>query len=353
MTTKFLPLFAVALFTIASPARAALFGTLSNFDVVNDTTVGGTGQICHGFEIELDGVSPSQVVYTFGAPYNRYGTPTITASGANTIVRYASGYANGTWATYTPYATTPIVTGGHQFWTGGDPNYPLKNGGVPGDHFGMSINGSPTNTTYHWLIEDPASPGSLKAAANATYVPVPTWTVAAPANPVNPAAVQAVIQAPPAPAALFGTPIWVKVFITESTAPADLNNLLVGNPLVPGRDVHGNIEPAETEVEWLLLQKGYADHESLDSGLKDMSKGNEVVSRRYEYYKYVGGFDSDGQALIDSPNPNNLSASVGAFIGGQNAAMDLAGIALAVPEPTSVTLLLLGSATLLIKRRRS
>jgi hypothetical protein len=333
-----------ALAAAASPSSAAIFGTLSNFDVVNDTKVGNVGTVCHGFEIELDNITPSQVVYTFGAPYNRYGSPTITASGPNTIVRYAATFNAGAWSASTPFATTPIVTGGHQFWTGGDPNYPAL---VPGDHFGMSVNGSPTNTIYHWLYDD--GTGHLTAAANATSIPVPTWTVAAPVNPAAPAAVRAVIQAPPAPAALFGTPIWVKVFITESTAPADLNHLLVRDPMVPGRDALGNEEAAEVEVEWLLLQKGYADHESLDSGLKDMGAGNEVVSRRYEYYKYVGAFDSDGQALTDSPDLANLSASVGAFIGGQNAAMDLAGIAL--PEPASATLLLLGVAALLKRRK--
>jgi hypothetical protein len=34
----------------ASPASAGVFGTLGNFDVVNDT-----GQTAHGFEIDLEG----------------------------------------------------------------------------------------------------------------------------------------------------------------------------------------------------------------------------------------------------------------------------------------------------------
>ena len=56
-----------------SPARAVtMYGALSNFDAINDT-----GSTAHGFEIELDGCSPSDVSYFFGAPYNRYGDPTI------------------------------------------------------------------------------------------------------------------------------------------------------------------------------------------------------------------------------------------------------------------------------------
>ena len=40
------------------------FGTLSNFDVFNDT-----GEETHGFEIELDGIAGTDVSFTFGAPY--------------------------------------------------------------------------------------------------------------------------------------------------------------------------------------------------------------------------------------------------------------------------------------------
>src|ERR1041385_2392584 len=49
-----------------------LFGALANFDVLNDT-----GQDANGFEIELDGVSPQQVLYTFNA--TRYGGAQIFA----------------------------------------------------------------------------------------------------------------------------------------------------------------------------------------------------------------------------------------------------------------------------------
>ena len=42
--------------------------------------------LAHGFEIELEGILASDVVYTFGAPYQRYGDPAIvpTATGAIT-----------------------------------------------------------------------------------------------------------------------------------------------------------------------------------------------------------------------------------------------------------------------------
>ena len=43
-----------------------MYGALSNFDVINDT-----GIDTHGIEIEIDGVSSADVVYTFGDPYER------------------------------------------------------------------------------------------------------------------------------------------------------------------------------------------------------------------------------------------------------------------------------------------
>jgi len=45
-----------------SPTSAQVtFGSLSNFDVINDT-----GQPCNGFEIELEGLTSAAVVYTVG-----------------------------------------------------------------------------------------------------------------------------------------------------------------------------------------------------------------------------------------------------------------------------------------------
>ncbi len=102
------------------PATAqATFGTLSNFDVFNDT-----GQDCHGFEIELDGISSSNVTYTFGAPYERYGNPHVVDDipGNRVFVRYESPYNTSTqkFTETTPQAPSPITpTAGHACWTGG------------------------------------------------------------------------------------------------------------------------------------------------------------------------------------------------------------------------------------------
>src|SRR5258708_37219460 len=62
-----------------------LFGALTNFDVLNDT-----GQDTHGFEIELDGITRSQVLYTF--PATRYGGATVTAFTGGVYVRWQSAW---------------------------------------------------------------------------------------------------------------------------------------------------------------------------------------------------------------------------------------------------------------------
>ncbi len=54
--------FSFALFTI--PVRATtLYGSLSNFDVINDT-----GQTAHGFEIELDGLPTLEYLFNIRQP---------------------------------------------------------------------------------------------------------------------------------------------------------------------------------------------------------------------------------------------------------------------------------------------
>ena len=56
------PVIAACLFLARVASAQTTFGTLSNFDVFNDT-----GQESHGFEIELDGVSSGDVSFTFGS----------------------------------------------------------------------------------------------------------------------------------------------------------------------------------------------------------------------------------------------------------------------------------------------
>ncbi|MBI5192260.1 MAG: hypothetical protein HZA08_02325 [Nitrospirae bacterium] len=296
-----------------------LYGTLSNFDVIDDT-----GHEGHGFEIELEGISSSDVVYTFGAPYQRYGNPTLVPTPTGVIVRYASPYNPGTgWAATTPLAPSPTpVTLGHQCWTHGDPNYP--NSGC--EHFGVSLMRNPTKTIYRWLIENTSAPGTLTPFGSNVSIPAPVWNVIP--QPVIPPVVRAVIPAPPPPAPdpvvpipQWGTPIWAKVFKTESPIPANLDALVLGNPAVPdGQD------PIQVEVEWKLMQSPPAGkpHSSREVEIREAQAGagNKSVTRRYEFYKYLGPvIPEDNEVLCD--NPLNCPGAVGDFIGAQNAAVNI------------------------------
>src|SRR3981189_1682706 len=102
-----LPLALLALSVPASASAEVQFGTLSNFDVFNET-----GEETHGFEIELDDVSSADISYTFGAPYQyRYGTPKLIDFPGGVYVRYESSYDPGTktFTQSTPLAPSPIT----------------------------------------------------------------------------------------------------------------------------------------------------------------------------------------------------------------------------------------------------
>ena len=58
---------------------AVVEGTISSFDVVNDT-----GKDAHGFEIQIEGAVPGDLYYT--VPGGRYGQPTIVAAPAGLVV---------------------------------------------------------------------------------------------------------------------------------------------------------------------------------------------------------------------------------------------------------------------------
>jgi hypothetical protein len=187
---------------------------------------------------------------------------------------------------------------------------------------------TPTKTIYHWLLD--GGNGTLVQAGTNVRVPAPIINVVPPANPVNPAAVQVIVQAPaPENGEQWGEAIWAKVFTTvvENPDPVDLHDLVLGNDAVPPE--------TETEIEWVLLQTNPARPdlaETIDEG--DVAAGNESVTRRYEFYAYTGGYDpEDHEALHEAYDP----AYVGDYLGNQNVAANL------VPEPSTLVLGALGA----------
>jgi len=332
------------------PAHAVTyFGSLSNFDVVNNST-----EPCNGFEIELDGLTSKEITYTFD--YQSYGKPRLLdstdANGKPVVkVRYESKYdaVNHVFLNATPVAPVPtMTTAGHQCTS--MPNAHNTSGC---EHYGLGIIGNPTKTIYRWLVADPVTPGNLvyqldpaTGLPDTVSIPAPVFVVnAQPAQipqppapvvgvqPVAPVAVppQPVVQveidvpeAPEPPNYQYGEAMWVKVFTTESPNPRDLNDLVTDNAKVPN-------EPAEVEVEWQLLQKTIdpaklaGGRDKLEANLagNPMADGNESVTRRYEFYEYAGAFDAENHEVLPDNDSNPVPGDIGKYIGAQMVAMNV------------------------------
>ncbi|OYV06131.1 MAG: hypothetical protein CFE26_07965, partial [Verrucomicrobiales bacterium VVV1] len=225
--SKWSALAASALLAFAPGAsRASIaYGSINNFDTVNDT-----GHECHGFEIELEDCHSTDITYTFD--YNHYGTSKITEDNSipghpKTIVRWAAKRnPDGTWSAYTAIPNGPISpTNGHMFTN------PSINFG--GEHFGVGYYVPVSVVRYRWLIDDGA--GNLINGGD-VQVSTPTFTYYPPQVFANPLPqVQAVIQPPPAPEVEpkeFGKPIWVKEIRTTShnNQEVKLRDLLSDDP---------------------------------------------------------------------------------------------------------------------------
>ncbi len=304
---------ALAVFASA-PARASTaYGDLNNFDVINDT-----GSDCHGFEIELEDIHSTDITYTYD--WNHYGAPTIAEDNSDpahprVFVRYAAKYdaATNSYSSYTAIPSAPPApTDGHQCTD------PSVNFGC--EHFGIGNYGAPTVVRYNWLIEDPSAPGTL-IHGPAVNVATPSWSYypAAPGRPV--AQVQAVILAPPPPPAPvyeFGDAVWVKSIVTtaHNNQVVELKDLVSDDPSDPNDKNWKNGEPDEVEIEWQIMQTEFSNpggaNNELAGANEGLPHGDEVVTRRYEFYKYVGPFDVEThEALCDKYPPTSNPASPG------------------------------------------
>jgi hypothetical protein len=319
----------VAMFALANRAFAGtLFGELSNFDAVNDTP-----SPCNGLEIELDDIQSQDVTYTF--QYQRYGTPKITedtfpvngVSHPRTFVRWMSPYdqQNHVFTQATPVAPLGFKnTGGHLCYKDMTVNgQPYDTAGC--EHVGVGTLKNPSSTVYRWMKEDPTTPGSLIAQGDPVTIPAPVWTI----NPVGNVVV-AVIPVPPPPAVVpvpflpnaeFGVAVWARVFETESPSQADLHHLVSDDPAVPGNLGSTPNPNAVTEIEWQILQTDTMNPSVNElTSERQMGNGNESVTRRYEFYKYVGPYDinsADGpktgtnEALCASVGPDGVTGGAG------------------------------------------
>jgi len=228
---------------IVIPASAGVYGSLANFDVVNDT-----GQTAHGFEIDIDGITPNEITSLFGDAsrwpgMERYGSPVVSTTATGVKIVYQATY-NGSWSAGTPSGTLP-VSPSDSCWPYGAPNYGPN---YPCDHFGVSTSVSTPNVTYMWLVE--TSPGSSSLTPVLATVPNPVWTVGPPViinNVPQPPPVNVVIVAPQPLGYEFGEPRWVKVTATGTLQDIAVEDLMAENAV---------LKKAQTQVqlEWQLLQ---------------------------------------------------------------------------------------------------
>lgn len=325
----------------SASARASIaYGSINNFDTVNDT-----GVECHGFEIELEDVHSTDITYTYD--WNHYGVPQIGEDNSvpahpRVSVRWVSAKnATGGWAAYTAIPAGPIApTDGHMFTD------PTVNFG--GEHFGLGYMVSPTAVRYYWLLDDGS--GNLIRGPQ-VQVATPTFVYVPPAV-VVPAQVQAAIVPPPPPAPPpleFGDPLWVKEIrtSTHNHHEVPLRNLISEDPDNANDPNWRNGEPDEVEMEWQVLQTDYnagaggGANGELQGAPEDLPNGDEVVTRRYEFYKYLGPLDAEtGEAMADVVAPDGIHGMgtktvngvetdlsvlviVGDYIGSQMAAVDV------------------------------
>jgi hypothetical protein len=324
------------LILVSNHARASIaYGTINNFDTVNDTS-----NVCHGFEIELDDCRSQDIGYCYS--YNHYGTPSITQDTisvpghTNCFVRYAAVYSNGVWSAYTAIPTGPIPpTAGHSFIN------PGTNFG--GEHFGVGYYGNPSAIKYNWLLDNGA--GQLVLGPSVS-VSTPVFAYYPPA-PAVPAKVQAVVD-PPAPEVQpvegFGPASWVKSIktATHTNQVIHLRELVSDDPQYPNDKSWRNGQASEVESEFDLLQQEFGSSGGHGGGggggggslnvtnaAEALTNGDEIITRRYEFYAYVGPTDPvTQQALATKVGPDGIhginqysnTVVVGDYLGAQMSA---------------------------------
>ncbi len=102
---------------------------------------------------------------------------------------------------------------------------------------------------------------------------------------------------------------------THNANKVELRDLVSDDPADANDKNWRNGEPDEVEVEWRILQKnnGAPDggvNNQLAAAKENLPNGNEVVTRRYEFFKYVGPLDAEtGEAMADAVGADGTHGS--------------------------------------------
>ncbi|MDD2758730.1 MAG: hypothetical protein PHH11_00395 [Methylomonas sp.] len=305
-------------------SASTIYGSLSNFDVFNDSP-----NPYYGFEIELEGLDSSSVAGYNGNYYTysnwHYGMGSVSSANGNTLVRYY----NGSSAMTSPYNGSISATDGHTCIT------------VSGcEHFGVALNGNPTATRYYWLDQngDRATQVSLIGMPSINVIP---QDPVAPGQPAPPPIVQMQIEAPEAaPGAKFSDAVWVKIMKTEldSEHMAALDDLMADNP---DKIADAN-DPNAVEVEWKILQRKVSNPDAVQGKFLSEDQAGasaEQVLRTYQFFAFAGEYDPEHEAICGEEagdcedvianflqeNSGEIPSYVGRLIGQQMVAVNLNG----------------------------
>jgi hypothetical protein len=199
-----------------------------------------------------------------------------------TATEYTNGAVFGTKLVFTGYTFNPpnsyIIPRVGQTTNG---HYAVN---LPGcEHFGFSVASQPSATAFYWLGQ------SSQRVTAALSIPMPTWTYV-PAAGGAPAVMQAVLAPPPPPPFVrYPDAVWVKTYVTELPARADLLELISFDPdnLDPAHPSVAPQSPSEIEAEWELLP---GDSPLAEPDIQ-VADSDHAVVRRYEYYQYTGTYD--------------------------------------------------------------
>ena len=300
---------------------ATIYGQLGNFDVVNNT-----GQDAHGFEIELEGLQPANVYYTFSA--QRYGAPEILPSPLGTYVRWKSLYTVGTHIVPGSFDQTTIAHPLNAPFTAGTCYswYPVTYNAAGCEHFGVSLTANAVRATYRWLIADPVTAGALAPVDPPVPVATPYYYVAPPvvANALPVVVIEVQAPEPPEVPGQYGDAQWMKVFVTQSATEVVLDQLVADNPLVVPMD------PAQIETNWDVIQADPVPLHGTKTRSRKQTRGNLLpttrsIVRRIEMYAYTGAYDPiDHRALCaDTTCTAPGAGELGDFVSAQMTAVNV------------------------------
>ncbi|MBI1762554.1 MAG: hypothetical protein HYR56_14065 [Acidobacteria bacterium] len=301
---------------VVQAQTATISGNLFSFDVVNET-----GQVAHGFEIQLEGAAQNDLYYTgFG---QRYGAGSVSAYTGGVNIRWASPYVGGAYTKTTPMHTPGAPYNWNDCYIGGST---YATAGCEALGQGLRTTANIVRATGYWLIDDAASPGNLIRATPNVAIPFPTWSIAPVVVVSAPPVVVAEVEAPEPPETpeKYGDAQWIKIFKTQLSREVTAEDLTSFNPIVP-------TTAAQIEVAWDILQ---ASPVSGGNGNQTRNRrqnqggidaDTRAVIRRYEMYKYTGSYDpiTHKIACADLTCTAPSTGELGDLISAQNSATNI------------------------------